>query len=996
MIASRHKKLIIFFIFLLLVGAGIFCVAGKGRIVMAQSGAEAPAAQTPVAAAAATTDAPSASAPAATATTKGALSKVSDLVGGTLGDFVLEIIGVIVSAFVTFAGWILTLLIMPALFAVARYNGFMTSAAVVNGWVIIRDLCNIFFIVIFLVMTVSTVLGIDEYSYSRILKKLLIMAVLINFSKLICGILIDVSQVIMMTFLNSIGNLSGGYLTYMLGVDTMMNAVKSGARPGFLEVAGSYILVLIYLVVAIATILVITLVLVQRIVMLWIYVVLSPFAYFLSTFPSGASYASKWWSDFTKYITIGPIIAFFLWLSFTSLGNVKNQDEMIREMQDKAGTTQTATGGATDTSGGLQVGITEAGSSTHMLKFIIAIAMLLGGLMVAQTVGGMAGQVAGDTLKGKGIVGGNIVAGLDWMNRRQNIGLGMKGFDTENMRFFGKDIIKKPFAMAANLFLRGSGQDLAPTRQLARFKAGMESNKKEDLSKMVGRAAQIHGGPGISGYVFGTASPDWWDQRAKGPLGLTGIGRAIWSSFQSVFDREGHAGRKEKFKKELDGLRERKKLAMSKSEYDEELERRNGMATAAKGEAEDAKSNPEMDRLKKSIEALTKALEKKDLSEVKKLGGDYVDLTLKQLSARLAKDIEDKDKLVNLMYEKETKAKDTKKNLEDWENLAKRAEKDKVIYANNEIEKAKANLDIAIKEKHAEFKIASEKQAKYTIIQQEAERVHRAAVAEKEKELLSDDKNELLSWHDNAMANNDTLRAEAISKKLMKNVDFNEWLDHYGYNQDSVGLTKEEYAKLDKEGKWDEIEANSGMHDALRDIYGKRMHMDDQRIFALESELSAIAKATNQAIYMEAATSKNGKYVENDRETQFNAAIVHMMKQDPEKISRSGPRFGIGGHKADGTFNLSLIGEYLFKHGRLGKAFNHNIGQGRLYPLYEAVFKEAGTMKRLNEMYEEAEGMQKEQLKTLIKNMSEARTMTGDERSEEIRKLMEKQSKRRS
>ncbi|MFH0856887.1 MAG: hypothetical protein V1860_03250, partial [bacterium] len=364
-----HKKLIFFATFLLL-AAGVFFVAGKGKMARALTGE-------------------------ATGGEAGRNSE-SGWAKNIAGDVILSILGYLLQAVVWVAGKLMAGL-MLILFAVARYNGFIKSSTVTNGWMIIRDLCNIFFIVIFLVMTVATVLGIDEYSYSRILKKLLIMAVLINFSKLICGLIIDASQVIMMTFLNAIGDFGGGYLSYMLGVDQMMDAISGGVRPGALEVIGSYILVVIYLIVAVATILVITLVLVQRIVMLWIYVVLSPFAYFLSTFPSGASYASKWWSEFTKYVTIGPIIAFFLWLSFTSLGNVKNQteiDDMITKMSEKE---QAAVEAGTTAPPAVQIGLTEAGSSTHMLKFIIAIAMLLGGLMVAQTVGGMAGNFAGAT-----------------------------------------------------------------------------------------------------------------------------------------------------------------------------------------------------------------------------------------------------------------------------------------------------------------------------------------------------------------------------------------------------------------------------------------------------------------------------------------------------------------------------------------------------------------------------------------------------------------------
>jgi hypothetical protein len=40
--------------------------------------------------------------------------------------------------------------------------------------------------------------------------------------------------------------------------------------------------------------------LVMRIVMIWIYVVLSPLAYLLASFPGGQQYSSRWWKDFTS------------------------------------------------------------------------------------------------------------------------------------------------------------------------------------------------------------------------------------------------------------------------------------------------------------------------------------------------------------------------------------------------------------------------------------------------------------------------------------------------------------------------------------------------------------------------------------------------------------------------------------------------------------------------------------------------------------------------
>lgn len=103
--------------------------------------------------------------------------------------------------------WIVKLLagvlivVIQILITVSTYNGFIDAPAVTQGWVIIRDLSNMFFIIVLLIIAISTILGIETYNYKKLLPKLILMAILINFSKMICGILIDVSQIMMMTLL---------------------------------------------------------------------------------------------------------------------------------------------------------------------------------------------------------------------------------------------------------------------------------------------------------------------------------------------------------------------------------------------------------------------------------------------------------------------------------------------------------------------------------------------------------------------------------------------------------------------------------------------------------------------------------------------------------------------------------------------------------------------------------------------------------------------------
>lgn len=310
----------------------------------------------------------------------------------TLQTNVAILLGHIVSGIIYALGIILTTL-FKVLQWIAQYNGFIEAPAIVNGWKIVRDFANMFFILILLIIAFATILRIDSYNWKKMLPKLLIMAVLINFSKTIAGLILDFAQVIMLTFVNGFAAASDGNLTEMLGIKEILQInPDTAANVSAMSVLGSYILALLYILISIIAVLVIIAVLAMRIVMLWIYVVLSPLAFLLSAFPAGQKYSSQWWGEFSKNVIVGPVLAFFIWLSFISASSGIMNDE---HFNDKA-------------SMGLQptASITKAGTPDHMLKFIISIGMLIGGLMVTQQIGGAAGSAAGRGMaainKGKG------------------------------------------------------------------------------------------------------------------------------------------------------------------------------------------------------------------------------------------------------------------------------------------------------------------------------------------------------------------------------------------------------------------------------------------------------------------------------------------------------------------------------------------------------------------------------------------------------------------
>jgi len=321
---------------------------------------------------------------------------------------IVWLVGGIAQAIVSVLGLILTQVI-GVLVKVAQYNNFIKEGPVTNGWVIVRDIANMFFVVILLIIAFATILRIERYNYKKWLPKLLIMAVLINFSKTICGLLIDAAQVIMLTFVTAFAPMMGGNIVDLLGISGW-NEMRGDIEVKSWTVAGLYVLSVIYVVISLIVVVAMLAMLVMRMVMIWIYVVLSPLAFLLSSFPDGAKYASQWWSEFTKNLIVGPVLAFFIWLSFTSLVSFdKNNPDLITNI-DSQGVDIHAYAGETK--------VPETTQSL-MIKFIIGIGMLIGGMTVAQSIGGAAAGVAGKTFdKGKkvALAAGGVAAGVAGYN----------------------------------------------------------------------------------------------------------------------------------------------------------------------------------------------------------------------------------------------------------------------------------------------------------------------------------------------------------------------------------------------------------------------------------------------------------------------------------------------------------------------------------------------------------------------------------------------------
>src|SRR3989339_473940 len=177
----------------------------------------------------------------------------------------------------------LALFLLTFVIQIAGYNGYIDSVAVNVGWVMVRDLVNMAFVIFLLVIAFGTILGLEQYEWKKLMVKFVLAAILVNFSRVICGLMIDVAQVFMTTFVNGIAAVmfAGMMMMTMFAIAVMLLA---------------------------------------RLVVLWVLIVLSPMAFALNVIPKTEKYAQEWWQEFGQNLVAGPILIFFIWLSLVTVG----------------------------------------------------------------------------------------------------------------------------------------------------------------------------------------------------------------------------------------------------------------------------------------------------------------------------------------------------------------------------------------------------------------------------------------------------------------------------------------------------------------------------------------------------------------------------------------------------------------------------------------------------------------------------------------------------
>lgn len=309
-------------------------------------------------------------------------------------------------------------------------------SAVGVAWRILRDIGNVFLIFGFLFIGIATILNTEWYGMGpKLLPKLLMVAIFINFSLFISETLIDGGNLFATQFYTAINggqpaspqsylvsqdkNNSTGISTKImnqLGLQTIYNATGEKTSV-FNPDAPAYVAFLAILLFIIASFVFFSLafILIARFVVLIFLIIIAPFGFAGLIMPGLENTAKKWWGSIFEQTITAPAMLLML---YVALAVITDSKFITGFFQDG---TQASASNAwvafADQTGG---GSTIAGFASILLSFMVAIGLLLVVVLMSKKMGAMGGEAA--TKWGGRLSGIGAAAGVAGFTGRRSVG----------------------------------------------------------------------------------------------------------------------------------------------------------------------------------------------------------------------------------------------------------------------------------------------------------------------------------------------------------------------------------------------------------------------------------------------------------------------------------------------------------------------------------------------------------------------------------------------
>lgn len=222
------------------------------------------------------------------------------------------------------ASWIAKLLAMVGQAFNEVINGplfsrIISMPAVDIGWTATRDVCNLVFILILLGIGFATILRVPTYHIKKLIVPFIVALLLINFSKLICGVVTDFCHILMASFAAAIdGSNYSGSIAGNLGLDKWLSSsryTKDTETIDSYEGVQLLLTIIVFMIALIFAFLLLIVLMVSRWITLMVLTIFSPLVYAAQILPATQGFAKKWWQQFLQAAFYGPAAVFLVYLA---------------------------------------------------------------------------------------------------------------------------------------------------------------------------------------------------------------------------------------------------------------------------------------------------------------------------------------------------------------------------------------------------------------------------------------------------------------------------------------------------------------------------------------------------------------------------------------------------------------------------------------------------------------------------------------------------------
>lgn len=277
-----------------------------------------------------------------------------------------------------------------------------TLGVITAGWTTFRDLANIGFIFIVIFIAISTILQLDQYGIRRLLAKVLLVALLINFSLFTTKVIVDASNIIALSFYNAIDvqtqpvsgpavktGISGAFMSAfsltslyqpvsLSGAGPLptapADAKTTGARFFLIGLVGMVVMFIAAFIFFVASAL-----FVIRFVVIVFLMVLSPLAFLAMVLPKAKGMANKWWSTLFSQSFFAPLFMMLAWFVVTVINNPEFQKSLAGPGGDNSQLSWTAAFASAP--GGAAKAIGQV-----FLNFFVVTVFLIAALIIAKSL----------------------------------------------------------------------------------------------------------------------------------------------------------------------------------------------------------------------------------------------------------------------------------------------------------------------------------------------------------------------------------------------------------------------------------------------------------------------------------------------------------------------------------------------------------------------------------------------------------------------------------